>query len=217
MLLAVVLLAAGAAALVLARGGGRDAQRIPPVPVNPTAADLRAIGFREEHDGRFSPHGFGSTFRYPNDAYEMLASIPERGEHDTAMGITERRRHFLFAEGVNSERSAGDKTGTRALPIARIARITYLKPFTAERLTDFAARLNQEVSTSASGQKFRALKIDDRPALIARFKLADGAGHTLYVVSGGRLFQIITYSVAGEGSRESRVLKSLLSSARFDD
>ncbi len=211
MLLVPVLLAAGAAALLLARQGERDAQRFPPVPVNPTAAGLRAIGFREEHDGRFSPRGFGLVFHYPNDAYEMLASIPERGEHDAATGITERRRHFVFAEGANNH-----KAGTRTLPIVRIARITYSKPFTAKRLTDFAARLNREASATGPRQRFRALKLDGRPALVAPFKLADGAGHTVYAVSGGRLFQIITYSAVGDRARESRVLKSLLSTARFD-
>ncbi|MBI4897377.1 MAG: hypothetical protein HY827_03310 [Actinobacteria bacterium] len=212
LLLALGLLATAAAALWLARGGGRSEERVSAVPVNPTAQDLRAIGFREEHDGRFSPHGFGLTFSYPDDDYELLASIPEHGEHDVAVDITERRRHFVFAEVAT-----GGNAGTRTLPLMRVARITYSKPFTAERLTDFAARLKHGGTSTGPKQRFKPSKIDGRPALIAALKLANGTGHAIYVASGGRLFQIITYSADGDRTRESRVFRSLISTARFDD
>lgn len=202
----------GAVALVvlialITRFSGGGPTKVPGVPVNPNAAQLRAIGFHEEHDGRFAPKGFGLTFDYPDGAFELLAALPEHGTGDAADGITQRRRHFLFTDDGSTMQSR------RRLPLVRVIRITYDEPFTDASFKGFRAKFRRRNAASRG----HLTTVDGRTALIVPFQSDHGSGETTYVAANDRLFQVITFAADEDREIERLTRTKFLATARFGD
>ena len=190
---------------LITRFSGGGSMPVPSIPVNPTAAELRKIGFHEEHDGRFAPKGFGLSFDYPNAAFELLAALPEHGAGDAADGIVQRRRHFLF---VDDESSPQDR---RRLPLVRVIRVTYDEPFTDSRFKSFRAKFQRRDAASRG----RLTKVDGRAALVVPFQTDHGSGETIYVAENDRLFQVITFAADDDREVQRMAQAKFFTTARF--
>lgn len=192
---------------LITRFSGGGSVPVPSVAVNPTAAELRTIGFHEEHDGRFAPKGFGLSFDYPDAAFELLAALPEHGSGDAADGIVQRRRHFLFVDDESSPQVR------RRLPLARVIRVTYDEPFTDARFKTFRAKFQRHDAASRG----RLTEVDGRAAVVVPFQTDHGSGETTYVAANDRLFQVITFAADDDREVQRMAQTKFFTTARFGE
>lgn len=175
-----------AAALIVTLGGDEPKpQSIVPITPNPKA--LAAAGFVEESDGRFAPEGFGMTFDYPATLFELLSPDGETSRDDDTVGISERRRHFLFID---------DAAGSaEASPAFRLIRVTYEDDFSPEQFQDFRDEFaEQQGKEPTEVEEVGGVPSFSRQIEIQGGEAQGGTGESTYFLSDGKLYQLISFA-----------------------
>lgn len=195
------------AVVLIVSSGGEEPKPQSIVPVTPEPKSLSAAGFTEQDDGRFAPEGFGMSFDYPEGMFEMLSPAGESSRDDETLGISERRRHFLFPDSASEATAAAD-----AQPAFRVIRVTYSEPFDAKKLAEFRANL----ASQPGSEPTEITRAGGVPSFSRDYDAPGGSGETTYFAAGGKLFQLISFADREDRKSVEQAREQILSTLSFD-
>lgn len=191
-----------AAALIVTLGGDEPKPQSS-VPVIPNPKALTAAGFVEESDGHFAPEGFGMTFDYPSTLFELLSPEGETSRDDDTIGISDRRRHFLFLD---------DAAGSaKASPALRLIRVTYEDSFSPEQFQDF----HDELAGQPGKKPTEIKEVGGVPSFSRKIEIRGGTGESTYFLSDGKLYQLISFADRADRDTVEAAREQIIASVAF--
>lgn len=204
-LVATVAVVAAAVLIISFSGDEPKPQSI--VPVTPEPKSLSAAGFTKQDDGSFAPEGFGMTFDYPGDFFEMLSPEGESSRDDETLGISERRRHFLFPDSASNATADAD-----AQPAFRMIRVTYTESFDAKKLAEFRTNLAGQPGSEPT----EITEVGGVPSFSRDYEAPGGEGETTYFAAGGKLYQLISFADRDDKKSVAQAREQILATLSFD-
>lgn len=185
--------------------GGEEQKPQSIVPVDPVPKSLADAGYTEQSDGRFDPEGFGMSFDYPEGFFEMLSPAGETSRDDDTIGVSERRRHFLFPDSANDATDARD-----AQPAFRIIRVTYEDGFGLSRLEEFRSGLADQPGVKPT----KIAELGGVPSFSRAYEVpgGHGSGETTYFATKDTLYQLISFATEGDEQSVEQAQDEILAS-----